>query len=369
MIVDILGVDTIGNKDVMMVKRKRSSLPWHQTDKVTVESIANDLNMSPSTVSFVMSGQAKKRRISEKTTELVLAHANKLGYVPNEIAQGLRYQRTNIVALLLGNLELSWADITARGANGVFDKHGLQTVISVHYWNRQREHALLKHMLQHRYEGIICQPILEAKSDYEVVLQRGIPLVMIDILPDMLDVNYVAWDAKPAVKIVAEYLISSGRKRITFVGFPVMTLNTIARLEAYQEVMNDSGLLTDVRWLDYSSLTKDLVKSEDYAWFGHAMSQNNRPDAFLCLNDATALTVMQIMNKIGVRIPDDVAITGMGNLPITHDFASNLTTLVEPIEEIGKASAEVISELIEHPGQGPIHRMIKSNDLIIRGTT
>lgn len=369
MIVDIPETDTIRNKDVMTLKRKRSKLPWHQTGKVTVESIANDLDMSPSTVSFVMSGQAKKRRISEKTTELVLAHAEKLGYVPNEIAQGLRYQRTNIVALLLGNLELSWADITARGVNAVFDNLGLQTVISVHYWDRQREQSLLKHILTHRYEGIICQPILEARSDYEVVLRRGIPLVMIDILPDMMDVNYVSWDAKPAVKVVAQYLVNSGRKRVTFIGFPVMTLNTIARLEAYQEVMKDSGLPADVRWLDYVSLTKDLLKSKDYAWFEYMMSQQNRPDAFLCLNDATALTVVQIMNRIGLRIPDDVAITGMGNLPITHEYAANLTTLVEPIQEIGKASAEVISELIENPEQGPIHRMIKSNDLIIRGTT
>ena len=358
-----------GNIGVMPLKQKRSKQPWHQNDKVTLESIANDLDMSPSTVSFVMSGQAKKRRISEKTTELVLAHAEKLGYVPNEIAQGLRYQRTNIIALLLGNLEYSWADITARGVNGTFDKHGLQTVISVHYWNRQREQELLKHILKHRYEGIICQPILEARSDYEVVLRRGIPMVMIDILPDMLDVNYVAWDAKPAVKVVAQYLVKSGHKKIVFIGFPVMTLNTIGRHEAYNEVMKDSGLPADVRWLDYPSLKNNLLESSDFAWFKNAMSQAERPDAFLCLNDFTALIVMQIIRKIGLRVPEDVAITGMGNLPITHEFAANLTTLVEPIEEIGKVSAEVIAELVETQGKDPIHKMIQSNELIIRGTT
>ncbi|HML76464.1 MAG TPA: LacI family DNA-binding transcriptional regulator [Anaerohalosphaeraceae bacterium] len=361
-----------GEKNIhcnMTLKRNQPKSLWNQNARITVESIARDLGVSASTVSFVMSGQAKKRRVSEKTQERVLDYAEKIGYIPNQLAQGLKYQRTNIISLLLGNLEYSWADITAKGVHSVFDPAGFQTVISVHYWNRQREQKLLKSILKQRYEGIICQPILEARSDYEIILRHAVPLVMIDILPEMLDVNYVAWDSKPAVIGLMEYLLQNRRKRIVFVGFPVMTLNTIARLEAYKEVMTGGGLPVNTRWLDYMGLKRNLFDNKDFSWFEWIMKQKDRPDAFLCLNDYTALVVIQIMKKLGIRIPDDVAVTGMGNLPITHEFASNLTTLVEPIEEIGRVSAEVITSLIEHPESGPIHKLIKSNELKIRGTT
>lgn len=366
---DMRGANTIEDKNSTIAKWNPRQFLWHQSTMVTVQSIAKELGLSPSTVSFVMSGQAKKRRIAEKTAERVMDYAKKMGYVPNRLAQGLRYQRTGIISLLLGNLEYSWAEITTKGVNSVVDDFGLQASISVHYWNRQREQRLLEQILKNRHEGIICQPILEARCDYDMIIRQGVPMVMIDILPEMLDVNYVSWDSKPAVKILAQYLIASGRKRIVFVGFPVMTLNTIARHEAYAEVMNDSGLPAETKWLDYTALKPDLFENKDFNWFKEVMNQKDRPDAFLCLNDYTALIIMQIMNKLGVRIPDDVALTGMGNLPITHEFASNLTTLVEPIEEIGKVSAEVLIEMINNPGSSPIHNLIKSNNLIIRGTT
>ncbi|GEM_PF-1243150 len=335
---------------------------------ITVCEIAKRVKVSPSTVSFVLTGQAKKRRISDRTANLVLDSAKKLGYVPNMVAQSLRNQRTGVVSLLIGNLEHSWAELTVKGANSVFDDLDYHSSISLHYWDRDREKTEMDLVIRRRDEGIICQPVLGARQDYENIIQNGVPLVLLDILPDMPGVSYVSWDAAPAARAMMKYLIDSGRKRIKFIGYDVMTLNTISRHRAYLQMTRESGQQPDSKWLSWGSFTDHELKCDDIKWFENEIRSKDKADAFFCLNDYTALMVLRILKKLNVKVPDDVAVTGMGDLPITHDFAANLTTVKEPIEEIGRVSAEVMLELINNGSNAPIQKLVESNDLKIRKT-
>jgi len=336
---------------------------------VTVCKIAEALNISPSTVSFVLTGQAQKRRISALTATRIEELSRELGYVPNRIAQNLRNRRTGGISLLVGNLKHSWAEMLVKGANSFFEGLNYHTFISLHYWDRIREKKEIQLSIHRREEGIICQPVLDAKQDYQLAFQRGIPMVFLDILPDMPGVSYVHWDAAPAAKVVMQHLIDTGRRRIAFVGYKVMTLGTVGRYHAYLESAAAAGQKPNTLWLSLKSPEEHALNPEDVDILRSELARPDRPDALFCLNDYTAFMVVRILRALGVRVPDDVAVTGMGDLPITHDAAAGITTVREPVEEVGRAAAEVMVELINNPSKGPIQRLVQSTELMIRKTT
>lgn len=334
----------------------------------TVSGIAESLGLSPSTVSFVLTGQADKRRVSPKTADRVRETAKRLHYVPNMWAQSLRRQRTGVVSILLGSLEHGWAQHTVIGAEGVLNEHDYNYIISIHHWDHDREEQELELLLKRKDEGIICQPVLRSRENYYEVIQHNIPLVLLDILPDMPGVSYVTWDSGPAAKVVVEHLISIGRRRIGFVGAKHYSLMTTARHRAYQQTIEEAGFENrqQLQCLDLVfDENSEIVDTSSL----RRMIENEKPDALFCLNDAIALKTVQLLSNLGIRVPDDIAIAGMGDLPISHDFAAGLTTVREPIPEVGQASAEVLIELINNPQKGPIQKLIKSNDLKIRRST
>jgi LacI family transcriptional regulator len=93
------------------------------------------------------------------------------------------------------------------------------------------------------------------------------------------------------------------------------------------------------------------------------------PDALFALNDALALSTLEVLYELGIRVPDDVALMGMGDLPFTAYAGVSLSTMKEPIEEMGREAAKLMLELIAHPGKGPVERLIPCLELKARRTT
>ena len=98
-----------------------------------------------------------------------------------------------------------------------------------------------------------------------------------------------------------------------------------------------------------------------------------RPDAFFATNDAIALSLLSVLEGSGVMVPDDMAIIGLGDFPISSAYGgrygAGLSTVRQPLVEIGQQAAEVMLQLIRSPRTKPVHRLIESNELVIRRTT
>jgi LacI family transcriptional regulator len=95
---------------------------------------------------------------------------------------------------------------------------------------------------------------------------------------------------------------------------------------------------------------------------------NDRPDAIFALNDSIGIVVIESFDAMGVRVPNDVAVVGVGDMMISRYRRINLTTIVEPLEELGKVAAETVLELIEKPASKPTHKVVNCCELKIRTT-
>lgn len=340
---------------------------------VTASTIAEKVGVARSTVSRVLSHNAKKYRISEKTAKKIFETAKELDYIPNEIARNLRLMRTRVLSMVCGNFAHNWTQSILNGMDEVVDEQEYNLFLARHGWNIDLELKEIKSIIARRDEGVICQPI-PGSNNYDMLLGRGIPMVFVsDCLESMPAANFVAWESGPAAKVAVEHLIQIGRKRIGYIGVKHPTISTRARFRAFEEVINESGLEQNENWIVRDNPAADLVyqgKEIISAITERVIgSGSSGPDALFVLNDAIAYMVLEKLYKMGVKVPGDVAVVGMGDLPVSDDYAVGLSTVHEPLEEMGRQSIEAVIELIENPGKSPIQRFIKSTELKIRRTT
>lgn len=337
---------------------------------VTAQSIADHLGVSASTVSIVLRGDATRRKISKATTERVLDAARKFNYVPNQMARTLRRQRTNSIGVLTGNLEWGWADRIMQAMEDVLEPAGYRTFVARHRFDATRAREELLSCMSRRDLGIVFQPLPTERPVYNQVIRAGMPLVFLSDCPTDLDnVSFVGWDSGPAARRAVEHLVQTGRRRIAFLGPSYPMAMSQQRYEAYLDVLREAGLPIEPAWAEQAPLdwsadeiverTLDRLFNADKQW----------PDAIFALNDGLALPALASLERRGIRVPEDVALAGLGDLPVSGYRGVGLTTVPEPLAEIGQGVASVLLAHFADPNRGPIRRLIPSNKLIVRRTT
>ncbi len=354
-------------------------------NSVSIIGISNKLGISKTTVGYVLSGQARKRRVAAKTAQKVLDAAAEMNYVPHLWARNLARQRTGVIGMVIGGFEYNWAADVFDAALPALEGHGYLPMTSIHMWDPARNDRELQLSMERRDEAVICQPLAESRAMYERIQDSGIPLLFIsDTVPDMPNANYVAWDCGPAARYAVQHLIQRGRQRIGFMGSQLIQTPFVrARFEAYRQTLHDAGLAFNENFVKWSA-SPALVR---YDWTHDQESLEtatedleiqlllrdficeSKIDALFFPHDSLALRVYKVLLKMGMQVPEEIALMGMGDVPLSGDFGVGLSSIREPLLEIGQVAAETIVELLQKPILHPIQRLIPGNDLKVRRTT
>ncbi len=331
---------------------------------VTITHIAEDLIISPSTVSCVLRGDAKKFRIAKPTERKILEAAKRLGYIPNQSARNLRSLTSHCISVLFSDLELSWADTVLKGVESVVSKEGYGIFIAVD----RRDPDVFMHeinaILQRRDEAIICHSHSVVISGVEK-LRQSVPLVFVSDLPESLvampGLNSVLWDGSGGIEKAIKHFAAAGRKKVSFMGCRHGFISDMRRYNAFEASMKLAGLELHREmciWMSDNIITTDVAIESLFK------ERKNCPDAIFAINDSIAIRVIKSLKKIGLRVPDDVAVIGVGDLPMSEFIG--LTTIVEPLEELGRKAAEAAVELIKNDNKGHLQYFVDSSELAVR---
>ena len=330
---------------------------------VTITDIAAELGLSVSTVSCVMRGDAVKFRIAPDTEKNILAAAEKMGYVPNQSARNLRAMKSNCISVLFSDLELSWADTVLKGVEKVTNDYGYGIFIAVDRRNTKLFTREVEAILQRRDEAVICHSHNIVLSEIEK-LRNTIPLVFVSDLPEELTgiegLYSVLWDSSAAIEKAIKHFVAGGRKKIGFVGYRHGFISDTARYDAFVKSLTSAGIEHNKNrclWLP------DTVKSQDEAIKSLLSNKKDMPDAIFALNDSIAISLIRQLRSLGLRVPEDIAVIGVGDLPMS-EFVG-LTTIAEPLEELGRISADAVMKLINNI-KVPSVSFVESNNLVIR---
>lgn len=335
----------------------------------TAMDIARKAGVSRTTVSMVLRGEAEKRNISAATAERVMAIAREMHYVPNQWARNFSRQRTGMVGVVFVNLRWDWAELCVRGMADVFKSHRYTAFTAIHDFDTERARRELLSCLQRRDEAVIIQPVPGVVDLYERLQQVGVPLVFFcDRPPELPDSNYIAWDSVPDARIAMQHLIGLGRKRIGYFGYDYQIPINQARFEMYLTSLQEAGLPVHNEWI-FKTSDWPLQRLLDRAVEQLFDRGGERPDALFVVNDGLAIPLLDVMQKRGIRVPDDVAVMSMGDYPISGHHGIGLSSMAEPLEEMGRQAAAAVVQLIDDPGCGPIQKLVPGGGIKVRRTT
>jgi DNA-binding LacI/PurR family transcriptional regulator len=315
---------------------------WRQSQlvSVTIIDVAKASGVSKSTASRVLSNTAYG--VSEKAKRDVLEAARALGYIKNTLATGLRTTHTHTVLLIIPDITNSfWAEV-ARGAQDVFDQKGYSLFLANSDWQADREKRYLEVAIANKVDAVL----LNAPDIGQIQLD-SLPFPIVELGDKLVDVAHpvVGTDTRKAISEAMEYLWSMGHRRIGMIlpSGPEIEGVTSIRYKAYEEFFRSKG--QDV---DKSLICKTPLTLESGRLQAHRIAAlPDRPSALLTGNDLVAVGFLQACSQLHLKVPEDISLMGMDDIPAASMVSPRLTTVAKPQREIGKTAAHIAIDLIE----------------------
>lgn len=306
---------------------------------VTIHDIAKELNISASTVSRALHNHP---RISKATRDAVHEVAEKYSYQPNVMASSLRQGRSKTVGVVVPRINRNFFANVIGGMEEVLAASGYHLMICQTHEKVEDEKVAIQTLVNARVDAILLSVSMETtRGDHLSALKdKGIRLFFFDRVLDSIAAGSVMIDDRLGAYLNVKHLIEQGYQKIAHVAGAEQINIYSARKKGYQDAMNEAGIKIEPGWI----LEKPLVLEGGEEAFSEAMKLKHKPDAFFCAGDYAALGVMQAALKAGLRIPDDLGITGFANEPFTEFLKPTLTTVDQRGSEMGKIVAEMFME-------------------------
>ena len=312
---------------------------------VTIKDIAEQLGISTSTVSRAL---ADDRYVSEETRRKVLATAAELGYHRNENAAHLRLRKSRIIGIVVPEMVTPFFQKVIVSVQERLNQEGFKLIITQSHESYEAERYNLRLLEDYRVEGIIMSicDIEKNRNEYLQLEEKGIPLVFFDRVPPHIDAPKVMIDDYRKAFFLMEHLIGTGRRKIIHLAGPTRIPNAIERKRAYVDVLNKFKLPVDPACIIEagSAIEEGEQSIVDF------LKQKIDFDAVFCFTDTLAFGAMKALAANGFRIPEDIAVTGFSGTILSTIVNPSLTTVVQPVEEMGKIAAELMMERITAPG-------------------
>lgn len=333
----------------------------------TIKDVAKLAGVSISTVSRALSGNIP---VSDETRKKVMEAVKELNYQPNVLAKGLKQGKTNTIGLLIPNIRNPIFPAVARGVEDFARKNGYTVILCNTDENIQLEQEYVQTLRKRWVDGLIfatagmeSEHILELKKD-------GFPVVL--AVRDMEDlVDTVKIDNFKAAYEAMNYLIGKGYKRIAIINGKLELSVYNQRFEAYKKALRDANL----------PIIEDLIVGDTYKGIGDKASENgyaalkkllkagNKFDAVFATNDLRAIGAIRAIKDHGLKVPKDIAVMGFDDLEFSSLLDPPLTTVSQPLYQIGIRAVKRLLTVIENKGNHKPHIEILDTHLEIREST
>jgi DNA-binding LacI/PurR family transcriptional regulator len=330
---------------------------------VTVKDIARKAGVSHSTVSRALHGSSL---IADETIERIQQISNEMGYSPSAAARALKTNRSQFLGVVLSSVDDPFFSEILQGIEGGVQGSGYSLFIAAANRDPEQKHEIVQAMVEHRVDGIIiCSTSFSEKQSGQL-LQYGVPMVVIN--------NQAAEDFRYSIyhddvdgsRQVTHHLIELGHRKIAYLGNSLSGRTTLDRLTGFRQEMESNGLAIPAEYIHEVS-GGNPENGIDAAQHFFALSQ--RPTAMVCYNDMLAIGVLKGFQQLGVRVPEEISITGFDNIIFSAYTNPPLTTFDQPKRFIGMEAARLLLGLLKHESDdGEKVKMLKG-ELLVRAST
>jgi len=311
---------------------------------VRMKDIARDLGVSVVTVSKVLRNHGD---ISKETRQRVLKRMKELNYRPNLAARALITGKSYTIGLIVPDLLHPFFAQVAKALSGVFRKHGYSLILSSSEEDPELEKEELDVLLTRRVDALLIASAQWTVESFRQIEDQQIPYVLIDRRFVGLAANFVGVDDETAGALATAHLIEQGCRRIAHIRGPEVS-TAIGRAEGYRRTLAENAMPSlpgYVISIGGSGDERGEVGGYDAA--KALLATEPRPDGIFCYNDPTAMGVMRAILEAGLRIPEDIAVVGCGNVIYSDLLRVPLTTVDQNSLSIGEQAAELALSLMD----------------------
>ncbi|CAL1520489.1 LacI family DNA-binding transcriptional regulator [Chitinophaga sp. MM2321] len=312
-----------------------------RTNKITIYDIAQQLNLSASTVSRALQNNPL---INEETRVKVQHAATEMGYVPNWIASSLRKKRSNIIGLIVPRTSMYFQSTAISGIQHEAHKYGFSIVIGQTDETVAMEKELVHTFYSLRVDGLLAVASMFTTNfdHFSPFIKNNIPLVFYDRVPNDFQGYTITGDDFRGGFLATEHLIRQGCKRIAhFSG--LLTCNLYQqRLAGYKEALAKYDIPYDEQLVYIHNLTMDAASQAAREVF----DKGELPDGMFTANDSSAVAFIQEARKRNVAVPEQIKVVGYSNDLSSRIITPTLTTIEQSGYNMGQKAVETIVQLI-----------------------
>jgi DNA-binding LacI/PurR family transcriptional regulator len=332
--------------------------------RVTSETVAKRAGVSRATVSRVLNNNPN---VSDQMKRRVMKVIDELNYRPSSVARSLRLQTSDIVGFMIPvSLEQTFADsFFSDVMSGICDAVSLFSLrLQVFTSSPTGSQAIEQLIESNQIAGVILHDRIEDPIR-KVVLENGTPCIVIGTIEDEEDretFGSVSVDNFGGVYRSVEHLIRSGYRKIAYIAGSMSSLGGGRdRLRGYQAALQDYGLECKSEYVGVGEFDRGIARQIAE----RMLETGDRPEAVVCANDLMALGVIGAASKIGLSVPGDLGVIGFNDSAFAKDIDPPLTTVRQPVQEIGYEAAKMLAMMIRGNGIRERH-LVLPTQLIVR---
>ncbi|MDO0925287.1 LacI family DNA-binding transcriptional regulator [Streptomyces sp. TG1A-8] len=328
----------------------------------TLEEVAARAGVGRGTVSRVINNAAGVRESTRRAVQRAIAE---LGYVPNLAARSLAGRRADAVALVM--TEPDWrmvgepffAEITRSLSDALADT-GMQLLLTLVRSDTERR-RFLGYARGGRVDGVLMTSVHAADPLPDMLAEARLPTVLLGRRSGDEHVSYVDADNVGGARSAVSHLLAGGRTSIATITGPLDVFAARCRLRGYREALELAGLPAE----DSRVVEGDFTEESGRRAMAELLERHPGIDGVLAASDTTAAGALAALRAAGRRVPDDVAVIGFDDYPLAQRTEPRLTTVRQPMEEIGRAMVRLLLEEMEDPAVAWRHVILRTR-LVVR---
>lgn len=333
-----------------------------RTARVTIREIAELAGVSIATVSRVVNGRGD---VSDETRELVQRVVREHGYSVNRSARGLSGGRTGFVGVTVPKVHPVYFSSILSGAAEALYEQDLRIVLCPTEHEHEREVSLLERLMHGTTDGALLVLPEETNDELESLLNHGYRFVVVDPLMQLNDrIPAVSAANFSGANQATKHLLGLGHRRIGAISGPDGWLATEERRGGYHAALASAGIMPDPA----IEIASDFQVEGGIEAAARLLDVAERPTAIFAFNDNLALGTMQAARARGLRIPEDLSIVGFDDLEWAEYVSPALTTVRQPLAEMGRMAVSLLTRLLDNQSFEALHVELATR-FIARGST
>lgn len=314
-------------------------------ESYTIKDIAKALGLSTSTVSRALNGSYE---IGAETKKLVLEYAEKVNYRPNPIALSLKEQKSHSIGVVVCEVANTYFSQAINGIESIAYNRGYHVIITQTHESFDRECTNVKHLLSRHVDGLLVSLSAESTdtSQYKYLHEKGFPIVFFDRVAADVDTHKVIANNFKGSFDAAELLINTGFRKIAHITNSNNLLISRDRFSGFKAALDKYNIDFKAGYLKHCNHGGMIQDEVEFA-IKELLSMDERPEAIFVGSDRLTISCMHILKKLGVKVPDDIAIIGFTNSDVAELFDPPLTVVRQPAFQIGQLATEMLIKTIE----------------------